>query len=86
MRYIENAWQSYCSMVMPADAGEIQIKETRQAFFAGVAILFQTMMVSLDPGEEPTDRDMQRLSDLQDELDEFGALIDKRLLQPGELH
>lgn len=65
-------------MVVPKDAPVIQIKETRQAFFAGASLLFETLMIALDPEEEPTDADMQRMADLQNEINEFGQEIDKR--------
>jgi hypothetical protein len=73
-------------MVVPADAPEIQIKETRQAFYAGASILFTvlTMPGVLDPGDEPTDADMQKMADLQAEIDAFGAGLDKRYLNPQE--
>lgn len=37
MRFIERGWNSYRKL-LPADAPPIQIKETRQAFYAGAAI------------------------------------------------
>ncbi len=83
-RFIEKGWESYRRTVVPKDASEVQLKETRQAFFAGAAILFQTIMMSMDSGEEPTDADMRRMQALQDELDEFGAQIDARYLKTTE--
>ena len=70
-------WESYRLNVLPDEAGEIQIKETRRAFFAGAAIIMETLMLALDPGDEPTDADMQRMADLQAEIDEFGQAIDR---------
>lgn len=76
-KFIENGWQSYRKHVLPQAAPPIQIKETRRAFFGGAAILFETIMLALDSGEEPTDADMQRLTDLQAEIDEYGQQIDR---------
>lgn len=83
MKYIEQGWNGYLAL-LPKDAGEVQIRETRQAFYGGAAVLFETMLRMLDPGSEPTENDMRRMSDIQKELQEFGAQIDKRYLKPSE--
>jgi len=80
MKYIETSWNSYREMVVPKDAGTNQLNETRQAFYSGACTLFTSIMLVLDPGEEPTDRDMQRLSDIQSEIDSFGAALDRKLI------
>lgn len=78
MKYIEAGWKGYRDMVVPKDADEIQVRETRLAFYAGASVLFETLMLALDSGDEPTDADMQRMADLQAEIDAFGQEIDKR--------
>ncbi len=82
-KFIESGWREYKQMVVPSTASEVQIHETRQAFYAGATILFHTIMLSLDPGEEPTSDDMQRMEYLQKELDEFGQEIDLKYLTGG---
>jgi len=77
---IKAGWDSYRKTVMPQDAPDIQIRECRQAFYAGASILFQGLMTALDPGEEPTDADLQRMADIQNELDAFGQEIDRRYM------
>lgn len=77
-RLISKGWDNYRSMVIPADAGEVQLKESRQAFLAGAAVLFATLMRVLDADEEPTEGDMQIMADLQAEIDEFGQTLDQR--------
>lgn len=71
-------------MVIATDASEIQVKETRQAFFAGAAVLFETIMKVLDPGEEPTDNDLQRMADLQQEIDDYGQTLDRKFFGKTE--
>lgn len=66
--------------VIPEDASPVQIKETRQAFYSGAAILFSVLMMDLDEDHEPTDEDMQKMADLQNEIDAFGQEIDADLL------
>lgn len=83
-KFIELGWKSYKTMVIPADAPDVQIKETRQAFYAGAAILFEGLMGGLDGGDEPTEADMQRMAAIQAELDAFGQEIDVRYLKTAE--
>lgn len=56
---------------IPDDAPQVQIKEMRYAFFAGAQHLFASIMGILEPGAEPTDNDLRRLSLISEELDEF---------------
>lgn len=39
MRTINDEWEDYLEKVLPSDAGEVQIRETRQAFIAGATSL-----------------------------------------------
>lgn len=41
---------------------------------------FTTIMHTLDPGEEPTADDMQRMTDIDAELREFGKKLDQEVL------
>ena len=49
------------------------IADMRTTFFAGAYHVFQTIMSTLDPGVEPTDDDMLRMKQMQDEMDTFIA-------------
>jgi hypothetical protein len=82
MKHIEAGWQSYLKLVVPANASPVQISETRQAFFAGAAILMQKIMLIMDEDREPTPQDMAHMAAIQKELDEFGAQIDRRFFGP----
>ncbi len=82
-KWIESCWESYRKIVVPKDAGETQVAITRRAFYSGAAMLFKTIMLGLDPDEEPTETDMQRMADLQAEIDEFGKALDLELLPVG---
>lgn len=57
---------------IPLNAPPDQIKEMRMAFFAGALHLFSSIMTVLEPGEEPTEKDMERLSLIDQELKKFG--------------
>lgn len=79
MNYIEKGWEGYRKL-LPPNASEVQIRETRQAFYGGAAILFEALMRGLDEGEEATDGDVQIMTDIQRELQEFGAQLDRKYL------
>src|SRR5690606_29496803 len=49
---------------MPKD----QLDQLRSAFFAGAQHLFGSIMGILDPGEEPTERDLRRMDLINHEL------------------
>ena len=76
MKYIAKGWESYRDMVLPKDAPDIQLTECKQSFFAGAAILWESVMQGLDSGDDATEGDMQRMADIQAEIDAFGQEID----------
>lgn len=51
----------------PAD----QVREMRMAFFGGAQHLFSSIMSILEPGAEPTDKDLARMDLIHNELQEF---------------
>ncbi|MCY4429222.1 MAG: hypothetical protein OXC11_02365 [Rhodospirillales bacterium] len=73
---IGDAFEKYRRMVVSAEAGAVQVAETRQAFFAGATVLFETIMAVLDPGEEPTADDLKAMETLDAELRAFGSQFD----------
>lgn len=48
-----------------------QLLDLRTAFFCGAQHLFGSLMGVLDAGEEPTERDMQRMALISHELEAF---------------
>lgn len=75
-RRIEEAWTDYRRKVLHKDAPPVQLIECRRAFFAGVETLFQIQNSAYDGSTpEPTEEDLQILSDIQDELQEFVTLV-----------
>ena len=77
-KMIETAWNGYRKMCVPADASAIQVAETRQAFFGGASVIFTSILNSLTSGEEPKQEDLYLLSDVQEEINEFGQSLDHR--------
>lgn len=74
-KIIEAGWISYRMLVLPKDASDVQVDETRKAFFAGSQHLFASMMRTLDPGTEPTEQDLVRLDHIHAELSAFGEAL-----------
>jgi hypothetical protein len=70
---IEAGFASLRHMAMAPDAPADQVDEMRNAFFAGAQHLLASIMSILDPGEEPTVADLQRMDLIQNELDRFIA-------------
>jgi len=71
MKRIEQEWESYRRRIIPFGASTTQIVETRRAFYGGVASLMGLLLKQLDPGEEPTEKDLKMMDELQAELEEF---------------
>lgn len=69
-KLIEAGWISLriaCLIDAPAD----QLREMRMAFFAGAQHLFGSIMTMLEPGQEPTDKDLARMDLIDRELKTF---------------
>ncbi len=70
-KLIEAGWIGLRIAAVPLDAPQLQIDEMRNAFFAGAQHLFGSIMGILDPGEEPTDADLNRMDLIDKELRDF---------------
>ena len=70
-KLIEAGWVGMrlaCDLV---DAPADQLREMRMAFFAGAQHLFGSIMTVLEPGDEPTDKDLARMGLIDKELKTF---------------
>jgi hypothetical protein len=72
---IEAGWVSLRASVISPDAPDDQLREMRMAFFAGAQHLFGSIMTILDPGAEPTEADIKRMDDINNELNQFLAVM-----------
>lgn len=70
---IEAGWVSLRIAAIDPKASPSQLTEMRMAFFGGAQHLFASIMTILDPGEEPTDKDLERMDLIRRELDKFGS-------------
>lgn len=70
MGFAEMIRQSYPDW---RDMPHQQLDDLRCAFFGGAQHLLGSIMGTLDPGSEPTERDMRRMALIQHELEAFIA-------------
>lgn len=70
-KLIEAGWVGLQIAAIPKDASPTQLEEMRSAFFAGAQHLFACITDILDPGEEPTEKDLQRMDQIDKELRRF---------------
>ena len=73
---IEGGWKAL-ELLMLKDASDIQRSEMRKAYFFGAQHLFASIMNILEPGAEPTDLDMERMTKIHEELEKFVEEIKK---------
>ncbi len=82
-KLIEAGFVALRMKAMDPEASELQVKEARMTFMAGAQHLFSSIMTILDPGEEPSDKDLARMSLISAELEEFYAEMVARLPVEG---
>lgn len=82
-KLIEAGWVAMRLHAVPLNAPAIQLDNMRMAFMGGAQHLFFSIMTILDPGSEPTDADMQRMSQIAAELDSYGEELVLRLGTKG---
>ncbi len=66
-RRLEEIYNDYAAKVLPKEAGPVQRKETRQAFFIGAYSLMGVLKQATDPGADET----AIMKDLEAEMDAF---------------
>lgn len=75
---IEQCWLDYRNKVIPPFAPEVQVIESKRAFYAGAASLLNAVMVMLDQGStEPTDADLEKMDQIQQELVDFAQEVEE---------
>ena len=82
--HIKAMWESYLKQIVPDDAHETQIEETRRAFYAGAAILYTGIMNMLDESANDTQGDIDLMEDLAHEIHAFGQEFDKHIFNIPE--
>lgn len=73
-RMLQQKWDEYRTFVIHPLAGPVQIRDTKTAFYAGAAVVFSGLVELVSKSrteEEPTEAELQALTDLAQELTEF---------------
>ena len=70
-------WDQFSRSVLPRDAPQVQRTEMRRAFYAGAQSILFRVIQALTPESEPTDKDVDLLQDVHDELKEFAKLVEQ---------
>jgi len=81
MKYIENLWLDFKSNVLPADTSDVQIEETRNAFFAGAGSIFKVITEGVSSDGEPTKAELKMMDDIQEEM---AAFLEESIRKVGE--
>ena len=64
-------WNNFSRKLELHKASDVQRIEMQKAFFAGAIGLFSLIMNILDPGTEPTEKDLAVMSEIADELKNY---------------
>ncbi len=70
-KLIEAGWVGFRLAAIPDDVSVQHASDMKMAFMAGAAHLFSSIMNILDPGLDPTERDLRRITLIHDELQTF---------------
>lgn len=71
---LQEGWKSFAAACVPSGAPDVQRRAMEMAFYGGATVLLKVIMGMLDPGAEPTDADVQKMSDIEAELVAFAGL------------
>lgn len=71
---MKEVWNEFAQKCVPRNASGEQRKQLRKAFYAGAHQIFFRVMDGFAPESEPTEEDLQMVTDLYNELRaEFGG-------------
>lgn len=71
---IEVEWLKFC-LACFGDIEPQQYIDLRRTFYGGAAAFYGLLMSELDPGEEPTEEDMDKMASLHNELIAFNDAV-----------
>jgi hypothetical protein len=82
-KLIEAGWVGLRAVWLHPDSPPNQVEECRWAFMAGAQHLFTSIMTILEPGGEPTHKDLERMDLIAKELRDFAEQVVKGLPTVG---
>lgn len=78
-KLIEAGWIGLRKVWLDPETPPDILELLRMAFMAGASHLFASINSIMDPGDEPSDRDLDRMSKIHEELQVFGDEMQLRL-------
>ncbi len=85
-KLVEGGWRTLRSFMlrdMSHDTDEKFERAARKLFFLGAEHVFTTIVAIMEPGAEPTEADMRRMSQIHAELEAFKLEFASRHETPG---
>lgn len=74
---MEGGWKALLALDVPPGASDLQKSEMRKAYFYGAQHLFASILSIMEPGTEPTEKDMNRVTLISKELERFADKLKK---------
>lgn len=71
---IEQLWRDFCLKCF-GNISEQQYIDLRRTFYGGASALYFALMAQLDPGDEPSEADLEKMRGVQAELVAFNELV-----------
>jgi hypothetical protein len=71
---IEKQWREFC-LACFGNISEQQYIDLRRAFYGGASALYFSIMRMLDPGDKPTEADLEKMHAMQAELYAFNEEV-----------
>jgi hypothetical protein len=65
---MEKMWQDFARLVLPDAPPDVR-ESMKSVYYAGALSMFTWLMEYLEPGEEPTESDLDKVSVIKAELD-----------------
>ena len=78
-KILEGGWRAFELICVAENMPDVQRSDLRIAYYAGCQHLWASMMGIMDPGEEPTDADMNKMELIDNELKAVAAELKLRL-------
>lgn len=78
-KLVEAGFAAFRHFVIAKDAPPDQVREMRLAFMAGAEHLFSSIMGILDPGEDPTAKDLARMDLIHTEIEAWRGTLSERV-------
>lgn len=70
-------WKSYRQQVIPPTASDVQVTESKRAFYAGANSLFRLLQRTVSVGDEVSSADMRAMESIDREFKEFYLRIEE---------